>query len=255
MQSQKKKSKILGSRIYHLSLVDSTNKIAFSLAERGEEEGTVVLADRQLNGEGRRGREWFSPLGGLWFSLILRPPCLPECTSIYPLMGAVALAETIRKIFPSCPACICWPNDTVVRGKKIGGVMCKIRVEGEKLKFVIMGIGVNLNIKSFPPFLENVATSLFLETHRLVSPLSFLNPLLDTLEELYLLSQIHHSLILKRAQKLFPFAGKPMRLITSGEDKRVWVMGIDLEGNLVVQIENGIKRVVTPEESCSLESW
>ncbi len=183
--NQKIKPKILGKKIYHFPLVDSTNKVAFFLAERGEEEGTVVLADRQLRGEGCRGKKWFSPIGGLWFSLILRPPCLPESTSVYTLMGAVAVTKAIKEISSSCPVYISLPNDVYVKGKKIGGVMCKTKLRGEKLEFAILGIGVNLYIKRFPSSLKDIATSLLLETSQVVSPSFFLDLVLDILEEEY----------------------------------------------------------------------
>jgi len=240
-----KRCKIFGKIIHHFPLVESTNSIAFSLAEKGEKEGAVIIADRQLKGEGRRGKDWFSPPGGLWFSLILRPCCPPEDTFIYPLMAAAAVVKTIKKIF-SCPACISWPNDIVVREKKIGGTMCRIKVEREKVEFAILGVGVNLNVEKFPPSLQNLATSLLLETGRLTYPFYFLDCFLTFLEDMYTLSQIDQNSLLEKIKKFFPFTGKLVRLSFPAEDKIVWVKGIDYRGCLIVESENGVKEVIKP---------
>lgn len=203
-QKGENKFRFLGRVVYHFSVVESTNKIATSLAEKGEREGAVVLADEQLSGEGRVGRGWFSPPGGLWFSLILRPNCSFDLLSVYPIMGAVAVARTIKKIFPSCPARVSWPNDVKVKEKKIAGVMCKMRVAGGKLKFSILGIGVNLNIEHFPSPLQDTATSVFLETRQLVFPSYFLDLLLDDLEVLYSFSKTNFPLFLDKIRESFP---------------------------------------------------
>lgn len=239
---------MLGRAIYHFSRVESTNKIAFSLAEKGEREGTVILADEQFGGEGRRGRRWFSPLGGLWLSTILRPALPPEHTFIYPLMGAVAVAKAIKRLCSSC-VYIHWPNDVMIRERKVGGAMCKIKREKEKVKFIILGVGVNLNIESFPPPLKELSTSLLLESHRPTYPFYFLDLFLNELRDLYSLSQVNQSLLMDKVQDFFPFVGKLVRVISSGEERKVWVKGIDYQGRLMVESENGIQQVITPAES------
>ena len=249
---EKTKHKVLGKAIYHFPIVESTNKIAFSFAEKGEKEGTVIVADEQFKGEGRRGRKWFSPSGGLWFSIILRPFCSPEQTFIYPLIAAATTAETIRKISSSY-AYISWPNDTFIRGKKIGGAMCKLKVEKEKVKWAILGVGVNLNVKHFPSSLENSATSLLLETHRLTYPFYFLDCFLNILENLYFLSKLNQTSLINKLQNFFPFTGKLVRLTFSGEDKIVQVKGIDCQGHLIVESEEGLQQTITPGESVSID--
>ncbi len=246
------KRKTLGKIIHHFPIVESTNKIAFSFAEKGEKEGTVIVADKQFKGEGRRGRKWFSPSGGLWFSIILRPPCSPEQTFIYPLLGAAATVKTIKKI-SSSDAYISWPNDTFIRGKKIGGAMCKLKAEKEKVKWVILGVGINLNVEHFPLSLENSATSLLLETHRLTYPFYFLDCFLTILEDLYFLSKLSQTLLINKLQNFFPFTEKLVRLTFSGEDKIVRVKGIDYQGHLIVESEEGQQQTITPGESVSID--
>jgi len=206
--------RLLGKVMYHFSVVESTNKVAISLAERDGKEGTLILADEQISGEGRMGRKWFSPPGGLWFSLILHPTCPLNLLSFYPVMGAIAIKQTIEKIYPSCPVQISWPNDVMVKNKKIAGVMCKIKIKGGKLKFSILGIGVNLNIEHFPFSLQDNATSLFLETRQLISPSYFLDILLDNLEILYFLSKTDLSLFLDKIKQFLPFIKNKVQIAT-----------------------------------------
>ncbi|MBE0477737.1 biotin--[acetyl-CoA-carboxylase] ligase [Candidatus Aerophobetes bacterium] len=203
LQTRETKGRVFDKTVYHFARVGSTNKLAFSLAEKGGKEGTVVLADEQFKGEGRTGREWFSPCGGLWFSLILRPNFLLNNTSMYPLMGATAVVRTIKKL--TClPACISLPNDILIREKKVGGVMCTIKIEERQVKFAILGVGVNLNVESFPASLQDLSTSLLLETHRLTSPLYFLDLFLEELEGLYALSQVDSLSFMDKAKEFIP---------------------------------------------------
>jgi len=251
LQEKKPSHRVFGKRIYHFPRVDSTNKIAFSLAEKGEREGTVVLADEQFEGEGRRGRKWFSPPGGLWFSLILRPSCLPECTFLYPLMGSVAVVKTIKKLSLSF-ACISWPNDVIIDGKKVAGVMCKIKMESKKVKFAILGVGVNLNIENFPSYLQTSSTSLLLKIQRMIPPFYFLDFLLGELEDLYHLSKKNHFLLVDRVQDFLPFKGRFIRLIFPGEEKVAFLKGIDYQGRLILELKDGGRELLAPGEAVSI---
>ncbi|RLE14604.1 hypothetical protein DRI96_01225 [Candidatus Aerophobetes bacterium] len=129
-------------------------------------------------------------------------------------MGAIAIKQTIERIYPSCPVQISWPNDVMVKNKKIAGVMCKIKIKGGKLKFSILGIGVNLNIEHFPFSLQDNATSLFLETRQLISPSYFLDILLDNLEILNFLSKTDLSLFLDKIKQFLPFIKNKVQIAT-----------------------------------------
>lgn len=118
--------------------------IAKKLAEKGEPEGSIVITERQVSGRGRFRRKWSSPVGGIYFSLILRPEILPQEVGKINIIAAVSLAETLRELY-ALPAKIKWPNDVLVREKKISGILTEAGIEGEKLKWVILGIGINVN--------------------------------------------------------------------------------------------------------------
>ncbi len=242
-------TRIFGQKICRYLQVDSTNKIAFHLALRGEAEGTVVVADEQSKGEGRRGSWWFSPPGGLWLSLVLRPSLNFSQISLLNILGAVAVAETAQSFLTHRPVFIYWPNDVMIDKKKVGGVMCRFRAKKGKLIFVIMGIGVNLNVREFSLQLQKEATSLSLEEGHSISRDLFLDLLLRKLEELYTCSNGDWFPILKKARTLFPLLGKPVKLKTSQEEWLGYPVDIDESGGLIVRLESGMQRVIDSETS------
>lgn len=146
--------------------LDSTNIRAKQMAEDGEPEGTLVLAEMQTAGRGRRGRAWDSEPGvGIWMSLILRPQIVPEHVSGMTLITALAVNRTIREIC-GVDSMIKWPNDIVLHGKKVCGILTEMSAELNAVHYAVTGIGINANTKSFPPELADAATSLYLETGR-----------------------------------------------------------------------------------------
>ncbi len=245
----KETPRIFGQKVYRYSQVDSTNQIAFYLAQRGEAEGTIVVADEQSKGEGRRGSWWFSPRGGLWLSLVLRPSLNFSQFSLLNILGAVAVAETVQSFLTHRPVFIYWPNDVLIDSKKVGGVMCRFKVKKSKLSFIIMGIGVNLNVEEFSPQLKREATSLSLEEGHSISRDLFLDLLLGKLEELYICSHKSWFPILKKARNFFPLLGKPVKLKTSREECLGYPVDIDESGRLIVRLESGVQRVIDAETS------
>lgn len=148
---------------YH-DCVDSTNLRAKQLAEAGAAEGTLVLADMQTAGRGRRGRGWASEAGvGIWMSLILRPKIRPEHVSGLTLISAMAVNRAIREIC-EVDSLIKWPNDIVLNGKKICGILTEMSAELNAVHYAVTGIGINANTKLFPPEIADTASSLYLET-------------------------------------------------------------------------------------------
>ena len=242
-----------GRKLYWYSQIDSTMKTAYLLARKGAEEGTVVIAQEQSRGEGREGHRWFSPSGGLWFSLILRPRIASSKISRLSILGAVGIVETVEEAFPWLFPQIRWPNDALVNGKKVGGVLCKARLEQGKGDFVIMGIGVNLNIEYFPPSLCFKATSLQKETGNLVAEGPFLASLLQKLEELYFSSQEDFSQVLEKARSFSSLLGKQVRIQIKKEKLAGWAQDLDDEGNLMLRLESGVVRRISPEEGYILK--
>ncbi len=151
----------VGITLHHFERVDSTNSVAFKLAQDGAVHGEVVVAEEQTDGKGRRGRAWVSPPGkNLYCSIVLKPELPPSRAAELTLVAAVALAETLRDA--GVKAEIKWPNDVQVGGKKIAGILTELSADTEKVHFVVVGIGVNLNCEAddLSPELRETATSL-----------------------------------------------------------------------------------------------
>ncbi|OGF57361.1 MAG: biotin--[acetyl-CoA-carboxylase] ligase [Candidatus Fraserbacteria bacterium RBG_16_55_9] len=124
--------------------VDSTMDLARELAELGAPEGTVVIAERQTEGRGRRGRGWESPVGGAWFSLLLRPSielCRSGCISV---LLAVAIARALRERY-GIPVSVKWPNDLLLNHRKLGGILIELSTVGERIEWLVAGVGINVN--------------------------------------------------------------------------------------------------------------
>lgn len=153
-----------GQNPVYLKEVDSTNIMARKLAEEGAPHGTVVVADTQSAGKGRRGRSWVSPPEtGIWMSLVLRPLVLPRHAAALTLVAALAVQKALSEI-TGVMAEIKWPNDVVVNGKKVCGILTEMSSELDDIRYVVIGIGINVNQNLFPPEIADKATSLKLET-------------------------------------------------------------------------------------------
>ena len=134
-----------GRELHFYKEVGSTNLIAQELARKGEGEGTVVVADAQTAGLGRAGKSWFSPPGvNLYCSVLLRPPVLGREATLLSLVGAVATTEAMRR--EGALAFIKWPNDVLIGGRKVAGILAEADFRGERIAFAVLGIGVNLNV-------------------------------------------------------------------------------------------------------------
>lgn len=158
-------TEIIGRRIIYFRTVDSTNTCALELAARGAPEGTVVIAEEQTHGKGRLGRQWHSPPGkGIYLSIVLRPRVKVEFLTLFSILSALAVAETVEGLSPSPPD-IKWPNDILLHHKKVAGVLVELGTENDLVNYLIVGIGLNLLQKEedFPPEFKWEATSISIE--------------------------------------------------------------------------------------------
>jgi len=161
-------NKVIGRDIRVFQETSSTNDVIEKLARDGVEEGAVVFAESQTRGRGRLGRKWLSPAGkGLWFSVLLRPNIRPQAATQLMVAAAVSLAAAIQEQTGLAPE-IKWPNDLLIRGKKVAGILTELSAELDHVKYVILGIGVDVNLAAndFPAELRKLATSLKIETGR-----------------------------------------------------------------------------------------
>lgn len=151
----------LGKNLIYYKETDSTNVQASSLAYDGAENGTVLVADKQTAGRGRRGRSWESPAGkNLYFSLLLKPDIPVEKASMLTLLMAHAAAVGLQSMEPSLPLRIKWPNDLILNGRKICGILTELRMEGNKIHHLVIGVGINVKKQTFPEELVDKATDL-----------------------------------------------------------------------------------------------
>ncbi len=244
------RTKILGKKAYSYRKVASTNVLGFRLAETKAEEGTLIVADEQTRGKGRMGRSWHSPPRlGLWMSLILRPDIAPFKAPGLSICAGLALARTIKKL-TGIDAKIKWPNDCLIDGKKVGGILLELSAELDRINFVIVGIGVNVNhsVKDLPKTLSQTATSMKIKLGREISRLALLTSFLEEFESIYLdfkksgLSS--HQESIRRFSSLL---GKKITLRFGKEKIEGTAENIDENGSLVIRTKKG-RKVVTAGE-------
>ncbi|WP_338470069.1 biotin--[acetyl-CoA-carboxylase] ligase [Niallia sp. XMNu-256] len=178
-------TKRLGQQIHYEESVHSTQAIALKLSMDGAPEGTIVIAEEQTSGRGRLNREWHSAkYTGIWMSILLRPNLLPQQAPQLTLITAVAVVQAIEELTPLLPQ-IKWPNDILINGKKITGILTELQAESDRINSVTIGIGINVNQDSFPPELESIASSLLIEGGEKVNRARLIQTLLTKLETLY----------------------------------------------------------------------
>jgi len=177
---------LIGSVLINFKEIDSTNEKAHTLAFQGFQEGTVVTADLQTKGRGRRGRHWYSPEGGLYCSIILRPDISPDDIIMFERMAGIALWETIHHFVPE-EVGLKEPNDILIKGKKVAGLLIEAKWRKGKLQHLITGVGINCtgDLDSLPKDLNSRITSLSKERGRLVSPSEALNILIRFMNQWY----------------------------------------------------------------------
>jgi len=236
------KTKWMGKTIHHFHTLDSTNSKAYQLALDGAEEGEVVISESQEKGRGRLGRQWFSPpFLNLYLSVILRPKIPPHQASLITLMAAVATADAIQKFSGLLPL-IKWPNDILLRDRKIAGLLNEIHSEMDRIHFVILGIGVNLNLdkRKFSKEFGAEATSLKIEMGQAISRKIFLQTLLQELEKWYTIFMKEGSAhILKAWRDRAHIKGRRVKVTSFGKALTGVAVDIDSDGALILETAGG----------------
>ncbi len=233
-------TKIFGKKIYAFDSLDSTMDVAFRLGLEGVPEGTVVCAEGQAKGRGRLGRSWSSPKAkGIYASIILRPSFPPNKASQLTLLSAVALCEAVKKTC-GLKTSIKWPNDILVGDKKLAGILTELNAEMDRVRFVVIGFGINVN--SSASMLPLSATSLKNEIHSSVSRVELLREILRHLEKWYcILKEEGFSKIVERWKELSNTLGRRVRVEGIGEYLEGQAMDIDENGSLIIRNDAGIK--------------
>jgi BirA family transcriptional regulator, biotin operon repressor / biotin---[acetyl-CoA-carboxylase] ligase len=237
-------TEVLGRKeIVHLVETDSTNARARKLAEQGAPEGTLVVAERQTQGRGRKGRAWFSPSGaGLYTSLVLRPSMPPHEATRITFLTAVAAAEALLHL-TDLNVRIKWPNDILVNGKKIAGILTEISTGRGGVDYAVVGLGMNVNTQGFPDDISEKATSVFIETGERFPRAVLLREYLRQQEACFRrLRTSGFEPILGRWKELADSMGKEIRVRMLENTYEGWVEDIDPEGILILRDRQGISR-------------
>lgn len=235
------KTRILGKRdILHLRETVSTNNTAKELAANGAEEGTLVVSEMQTGGKGRLGRKWFSPFGeGIYLSVILRPAVSPAEAPKMTLMAAVAMAEVLHTETEHHIS-IKWPNDILLGGKKLAGILTEISTEMDAIDYVVIGLGLNVNMAAFPSEIRDKATSLLIETGKTHCRAALIRDFLKWFEGYYAwFRRSDFEPILERWRQFSNIAGRRITVETVGEKYSGTALDIDREGRLLVEDDKG----------------
>ncbi|MCZ7625999.1 MAG: biotin--[acetyl-CoA-carboxylase] ligase [Candidatus Methylomirabilota bacterium] len=232
----------VGTVIHLFQDVESTNDEAAALAGRDEADGALVIAERQRRGRGRLGRRWESPMGlGLYVSVILRPPIPPKSAPMLTLMGSVAGAEAIERTTGLTTA-LKWPNDLILHGRKVGGILGEMAVGGASLLYVILGIGINANQTeaNFAGELREIATSLRIEAGHPLDRTAMARLLIESLDGWYdrLLSDGPRP-ILEQVRRRCLTVGRMVVARSGDEEVSGFAVELDDLGRLVVRDATG----------------
>ena len=223
-------------RVECLETVDSTNTRAKQLAELGEPEGTLVVAEEQTAGKGRRGRGWASEPGiGIWMSLILRPQLKPQQAASVTLVAAMAVAKGIRECC-GLETGIKWPNDVVINGKKVCGILTEMSAQMDYVNYIVIGIGINVGNEEFPEEIKDVATSIYLESGKHVNRAMLIEKIWEEFEDYYELYEKTQDLssLVKEYDSYLVNRGQKVRVLDSKEPYKGKAMGITDRGELIV---------------------
>ncbi len=237
---------VITGEIKYYDSIDSTNEEAKRQAAAGAPDYSLYFSDNQTAGKGRRGRNWESPKGeDVFFSLLLRPDLPTDRASMVTLVAAAAVRAAVHQI--SGESCfIKWPNDIVMNGKKVCGILTEMSVEMTEIDYVVIGIGVNLNRSSFPEILKENATSIFLETGQPVERSRFLAIALKEFRQRYehFLECKDLSFMQEEYNQWLINTGRHVKLIHDSEELVRTALGINERGELIVEDENHKRETV-----------
>ena len=243
---------LIGNKIIYKDELDSTNAFAFKLAYGGEAEGTCIIAETQDAGKGRLGRKWFSPVGkNLYISIILRPRIPPA--SVYPItfLSSLAVYDTIKALTDAEPV-LKWPNDVLVAGRKVCGTLLELSTEADMVRFVVVGIGLNINMEEFEidEEIKEKATSLFMLTKKPFERPMVCGILLTNIERYYsvFMEKGPHE-ICSIWEDRAKIKGKLLEITQMGEIYKGISEGIDRDGGILLAIDGKTKKIIAGDVS------
>jgi len=247
------KTNFIGKVIKHFDSINSTNIKAKELADSGAINGTVVISEEQLSGKGRLGRNWISPkYKGIWMSIILRPEIAPTLIAKITQVGAAAVIKAGEEL--GLDMMVKWPNDIIINGKKICGILTEMSSELNQINYVILGIGINANLDldDFDEELKNKASSIKIESNNLINRKELCGKILNNFEYLYekfmLDGKGRDSIDICKEKSIL--IGKNINVIKGNVSYSASVLDLNNDGELVIKKENGeIEKLFSGEVS------
>jgi len=244
------KTKTIGQQAFYFDSTDSTQNQALKMAEESENNGAIIIAEKQTGGRGRSGRKWVSPKGGIWFSVILHPRFDISVTTLFPIASALALSIALEKTFKISPE-LKWPNDITIKGKKLAGMLVDVSLESNKIENLVLGVGINFdvdvkqiekNLKNTPNF-YGVTSLNDLKTN--IRPVELVQSFLTELEKIYKsLEAKQTKKIISEWTKRSSTIGKNVKLNTVDGEIKGKAIRIDEDGALVVSNNKKTDRVI-----------
>lgn len=228
------------SKIHYFDAVDSTMDVARELARNNCPHFTVVIAGRQTKGRGRLKRTWLSSEGGLYFSMILRPKIPPALSSRVNFAASMILARTLRKMF-EIDAMVKWPNDILIDGRKVSGLLSEMEAETDRVRFINVGVGINVN--NDPTVREPMAISLKKILGRKISRRALLSEFLNSFE-----SRLNHGTlenVVFEWKKYAETLNRQVRIVTNREISEGLAIDVDKNGALILKLADGSLKKIT----------
>ncbi|HJM79981.1 MAG TPA: biotin--[acetyl-CoA-carboxylase] ligase [Nitrosopumilus sp.] len=234
-------TKTLGQQAYYFESVDSTQSQALKMAKESENEGTIIIAEKQTLGRGRSGRKWISPKGGLWFSIILHPKFNISNMTLFPIASSLALSNAIKKTCKISTE-LKWPNDLTIKGKKLAGMLVDASFESNKIENLILGVGINfdVDVQEIEKSLKKTSnyygiTSLNQQKNK-IKPIELIQSFLIELEKIY--EELNNNEIKKIISKWTQRSstiGKKIEINTDKGKIKGHAIKIDSDGGLIIK--------------------
>lgn len=236
----------MGRQIKYFSRIDSTNQYAKRIAEEGASDGTLIIADEQTAGKGRSGRTWVTPPSeAIAFTLLLRPKLSPDRISMVTLVMGLAVVNAVNALY-DVDAGIKWPNDVVIGGRKLCGILTEMSAEVSQVNYIVIGVGINANLTSFPEEIREIATSLKLELGHAVNRAELIACVMTEFERLYAGFEAQGDLgpVVQEYNELCLNTGNKVRVLDPNGEYTGISRGINSMGELLVKTEDGQTREV-----------
>lgn len=237
----------IGKQVIFRETTDSTQNLAISIASKPGSHGAVVIAEQQKGGRGRQKRKWLSPKGGIWLSVVLKPAIPTARITLLPFVAALAVCESIKAT--GLDAKLKWPNDVMVSGKKVAGILLDISAEADHVNYAVVGIGINVNVdsKEISARLDGVkVTSISDELGQSTSRLDLTRSLLENMERYYLeMEQRGAGTILQQWRKNSDMLGRKVAVTYNGKTTQGVAADINDDGSLLLRTDSGDINIIS----------